>query len=125
MVEQLSVFLENETGGVADVVDVLRRAEEDLVGEPDHLVVRGPLGHGAVRLAVVNVDGRVAPGEERRLVDGRIERRVEVDALGVESAGRPDRELLVHLREAWRAAADRWLRASALVRLPAADARLA
>ena len=30
MVEQLSVFLENETGGLADVVDVLARAAVDL-----------------------------------------------------------------------------------------------
>ncbi len=30
MVEQLSVFLENETGGLADVMDVLARAEVDL-----------------------------------------------------------------------------------------------
>ena len=30
MVDQLSIFLENETGGLADVVDVLARAQVDL-----------------------------------------------------------------------------------------------
>jgi hypothetical protein len=30
VVDQISVFLENETGGLADVVDVLARAEVDL-----------------------------------------------------------------------------------------------
>ncbi len=51
MVEQLSVFLENETGGVADVVDVLARVGVDiralaLADETDfgilRLIVNGP-----------------------------------------------------------------------------------
>ena len=32
VVDQLSIFLENETGGLADVVDVLARAQVDLCG---------------------------------------------------------------------------------------------
>ncbi len=45
MVEQLSVFLENESGGLADVVDVLARAAVDLraasiADDPDFGILR-------------------------------------------------------------------------------------
>ncbi len=53
----------------------------------------------------------------------RIDATPAVAPLGAESAGRPDRDLLVHLREEGRAAADGWLRT--LARSTAASASAA
>ncbi len=53
MVEQLSVFLENETGGVADVVDVLAAASVDIRA----LALADETDFGILRL-IVNDPGR-------------------------------------------------------------------
>ncbi len=55
MVEQLSVFLENETGGVADVVDVLARARVDMRA----LALADETDFGILRL-IVNDPARAA-----------------------------------------------------------------
>ena len=52
MVEQLSVFLENETGGLADVVDVLARAAVDLRA----LSLADETDFGILRLIVNDTD---------------------------------------------------------------------
>ena len=55
MVEQLSVFLENETGGAADVVDVLARAGVDMRA----LALADETDFGILRL-IVNDPARAA-----------------------------------------------------------------
>jgi hypothetical protein len=52
LVEQLSVFLENETGGLADVVDVLARAAVDLRA----LSLADETDFGILRLIVNDTD---------------------------------------------------------------------
>ena len=52
MVEQISVFLENETGGLADVVDVLARAAIDLRA----LSLADETDFGILRLIVSDTD---------------------------------------------------------------------
>src|SRR5581483_138283 len=83
---QLVDVLADLLDGGADVVDVFGRAEEDFVREPDHLFVRRLLGDGAPHARVVDVDEGVLPGEQRRLIDGRVERRGELHAFSVEGA---------------------------------------
>ena len=57
-------------------MDVVLRTQEQLVGDPDALLVGGALGVRAGDALIVVIDGGVLPGEELVLVDRLVERAV-------------------------------------------------
>ena len=64
VVEQLSIFLENETGGLADVVDVLARAQVDIRA----LSLADETDFGILRLIVDDRDRAAAMLKEARFI---------------------------------------------------------
>ena len=87
----------------------------DIRGRMSQIVFNAPLLH---ELRALELDAR-----RTRVRLHRIDSTPVVGPLGVESAARPDRDLLAHLREEGRAATDGWL--AALTRPAAAGARAA
>jgi hypothetical protein len=62
VVDQLSIFLENETGGLADVVDVLARAQVDIRA----LSLADETDFGILRLIVSDADRATTALKEAR-----------------------------------------------------------
>jgi NTE family protein len=96
-------------------VDGLPVTAPDIRGRMGQIVFNAPLLHELRALELDAPRARVRPP--------RIDATPVVTPLGAESAARPDRDLLRHLREAGRAAADGWL--AALGRPAAAGVRAA